>query len=297
MAVSTGLIQSGVLWPSSAVGPDGTMIYCSHYSSSLQIYRYAKRELDPVPYDAPSMPEVLHVTQRTNATIMDIYYQVTDQDDSNTFAGMLVFTNGSQSLSDCLQPASFTEGTGTNINAVIPTGQPLHVVWNAGADWLPTNNSNCWVAIMAKDNRQALLDVHYLKLPADHGMPALEISASPLIQSDFAQVWWWLLATNDPGIRLSNSVIYGIGGAYDGLVLCNGDNNTTTNGQAYIYAKMNVRQATATEVSWASLGSNTSITNQWTPTISVAGRPKAVNEYGFDTGNWGASAWWVVPLP
>jgi hypothetical protein len=119
MAVSTGTIQAGDLWPCNAIGPDETMIFCDHYSGKLQIYHYAKRELDPVPYDAPSLPEVLQVTQRPNASIMDIYYQVTDQDDSNTFAGMLVFTNGTQSLADCLQPVSFTEGTGTNINAVI----------------------------------------------------------------------------------------------------------------------------------------------------------------------------------
>jgi len=104
------------------------------------------------------------------------------------------------------------------------------------------------------------------------------------------------LATNDPGIHLSNSVIYGVGGNYDGEILCNGDNNTTSNGQAYIYAKMNVRQATTAEVAWASEGPNSSFTNQWSPTIAVNGRPRAINEYGFDTGSWGANAWWIVPL-
>jgi hypothetical protein len=110
-------------------------------------------------------------------------------------------------------------------------------------------------------------------------------------------VWWWLLATNDPGITLSNGVIHGVGGAYNGLTLCNGDNNTTTNGMAYIFAKMNVRPATAAEVAWASAGPNVGVTNQWAPSITVNGRPKAINEYGFDTGNWGANAWWIVPLP
>jgi len=133
MPVTTGLIQEGVLWPCSAVGTDGTMIFCDHYTSSLQVYRYAKRELDPIPRNAPSMPEVLQVTQRTNANIVDIYYQVNDMDDSNTFAGILMFTNGTQSLSDCVCPVSFAEGTGTNINTIVPTGQTLHVAWMQ--DW------------------------------------------------------------------------------------------------------------------------------------------------------------------
>jgi hypothetical protein len=296
MPVTTGLIQEGVLWPCSAIGSDGTMIFCDHYTGSLQIYRYAKRELDPIPRNAPSMPEVLQVTQRTNANIVDIYYQVNDMDDSNTFAGILMFTNGTQSLSDCVRPVSFTEGTGTNIDTTVPTGQTLHVAWNAGLDWPTTNISTVRFAIVAKDNRQGLLDVHYLNLPAENGLGPLEISASPLVQADFTQVWWWLLATNDPGIKLSNSVIYGVSGAYNGLTLCNGDNNTTTNGQTYIYAKMNVRQATAMEVAWASQGPYITITNQWSPSPTVGGRPKTINDYGFDTGNWGANAWWIVPL-
>jgi hypothetical protein len=209
---------------------------------------------------------------------------------------MLIFTNGTQSLSDCLQPVSFTEGTAANINATVPVSTPLHVVWNAGADWPNANMNSYRVGIMAKDSRQALLDVHYLTLPADHGMPGLTISASPLIQSDFAQAWLWLLSTNDTGIRLSGGVIYGTAGAYNGMALCNGDNNTTVLGRNYIYAKMNVQQATGAQVAWASLGPNSNLTNQWTPTISVNGRPAAVNEYGFDTGNWGANAWWIVPL-
>ena len=98
-----------------------------------------------------------------------------------------------------------------------------------------------------------------------------------------SQIWWWqLLATNDPGITLSNGVIYGVGGS---ITVCAtvqiGDNNTTPSGQAYLYAKMNVRQATAAEVLWASQGSSTNIINKWTPILSVAGRPAAVNEYGF----------------
>jgi len=285
-----------IFWPCQAIGPDGTMFFVDQPTGQIQQYLYAKREQDPVPKNAPSMPEVLSVQQRTNSTIIDIYYHVTDLDDSNTFAGILIFTNGTQSLSDCFQPQTFVEGTGTNINAVVPTGQTLHLAWNAGMDWSTTNTANFVVGIIAKDLRQGgLLDFHFLDLPADHGLPALEISATPLIQSDFSQVWWWLLATNDPGISLSNGVIHGVGGAYNGLALCNGDNNTTTNGQAYIYAKMNVRQATTTEVAWASEGPNVGITNQWAPTIAVAGRPKAVNEYGFDTGNWGTNAWWIVP--
>src|SRR5581483_2504563 len=263
MPVTTGLVQDGTLWPAIAVGPDGTMVFCSRDTATLEVFRYAKREIDPAPLNAPSLPEVLQVRQRAGTSILDINYQVNDMDDSNTFAGILVFTNGVQSLSDCIQPKTFLEGTGTNVNTIVPANQPIHIAWDSGIDWPVTNVSTFRVGIVAKDNRQGFLDVHYVSLPADHGMGPLQISASPLVQSDFTQVWWWLLATNDPGIILSNAVIYGAGGSYDRQILCNGDNNTTANGQAYIFSKMHVRQATAQEVAWASLGPNTTITNQW----------------------------------
>jgi len=203
MPITTAILQEGTLWPCIAVGPDGTMIFASRDTATLEIFGYAKRELDPLPYNAPSMPEILQVSQRpTNSAILDVCYQVTDMDDTNTTAGMLVFTNGIQSLSSCVQAFTFMEGTATNVDTIVPTGQPMHVAWNAGADWPTTNLQTCRVAIMARDNRQGLLDVHYVNLPADHGLPALQISASPLVQSDFSQAWWWLLATNDPGISL-----------------------------------------------------------------------------------------------
>lgn len=290
-------LTNSLPWPCAAVGPDGTMVIAGAAAGQVQQFLYAKRELNPVPKNAPSLPEVISVQQRAAASIVDISYKVTDLDDSNTFAAMLVFTNGVQSLTDCLLPRTFVEGTDTNINTTVPTGQPLHVAWNAGADWPATNVNSFRVAILAKDNRQGLLEVHYLGLPARGGQPALQISASPLAQTDFSQVWWWLLATNDPGITLSNGVISGVGGAADGLALCNGDYNTTADGRAYIYAKMNVREATPAEVSWASQGAVTGNTNQWTPTVTVAGRPRMVNEYGFDTGNWSTNVWWIVPLP
>lgn len=285
-----------LFWPCLAVGPDGTVIIADLVTGTMKTCLYAKRELQPLPRNAATMPEVLQVAQRPNTSIIDITVRGNDLDDAFTIGGLLIFTNGTQSLSNCLVPVSFTEGTGTNIGAPIPTGQPVRITWNAGQDWLATNLSNIRVGFIAKDARQGLLEYHSVVLPAFNGMGPLQISASPLIQSDFMQVFWWLLATHDPGITLSNGVIYGVGGAYDGQALCIGDNNSTANGRAYIFSKMNVRQATAAEVSWASQGPNIGITNTWSPAISVGGRPMSVNEYRFDPGPWGTNAWYIVPL-
>lgn len=285
---------SDIRWPCHDIGPDGTMIISGYTNKTLKVYKYALREQWAPPRNAIPMPAVLGHQQRPNSPLVDIDYQVTDLDNTNVYAAMMVFTNATQSLTNCIRQLTFAEGTVTNLGPGIAANQIHRVTWNAGADW-SVNLGNYRVAILAKDNRQGLLDIHYITLPPDRGLPTLKISSSPLIPSDFMQVWWWLLATNDPGITLASGKIYGVGGAFDAKMLCNGDYNTTSDGRAYIYGKMNVREATAQEVQWAMQGAVSGNTNQWTPTRVVGGRPKAVNEYGFDTGNWGTNAWWVVP--
>ena len=282
-------------WPCTATGRNGAFVTFNRDTRGGYRFRQAFREQYVPPDNAIPQPAVIKVQQRPNSPLVDIDYQVTDADDTNVYACMVGFTNTTQSLATCLRSMTFAEGTETNLGAVITANQPHRVTWNVGAD-LNTKLVDFRVALLAKDSRQKLLDIHYIRLPADRGMPALKISRSPLVPNDFMQVWWWLLATQDAGIRLTGGKIYGSGGALDTKLLCDAT-GTTADGRTYIYAKMNVREATSQELQFAKEGALAGNVNQWTPSgITVAGRPKNVNEYGFDTGSWGTSAWWVVPL-
>jgi hypothetical protein len=281
--------------PCHAIGREGTMILCSTLTKTLWVYRLAFREQWVPPLNRIAIPGVWQIQQRPNSPLVDIDYSVTDADDTIVNTYMMGFTNATQSLATCLRSMTFVEGTETNLGVGVTANQPHRVTWNAGAD-LNTKLGDFRVAVLAKDSRQKLLDIHYIRLPADRGMPELKISRSPLVPNDFMQVWWWLLATQDTGIQLTGGKIYGSGGAYDSKMLCDAT-GTTADGRAYIYAKLNVREATSQEVQWAKEGALAGNVNQWSPSgITVAGRPMKVNEYGFDTGSWGSSAWWVVPL-
>ena len=70
---------------------------------------------------------------------------------------------------------------------------------------------------------------------------------------------------------------------------------TTSIGRAYLFDKMNLREASPHEVTRAKNGSVPGTTNQFTPTLQVGpgDRPNKVNEYGFDTGS--TSGVWVTP--
>jgi hypothetical protein len=241
-------------------------------------------------------PGVIGIQQRVNSPLVDIDYHVMDVDDTNVTTGVLVFKDGSQTVGKCIRNLALVEGTATNVGPGITANQPHRITWNSGADW-GTSLGTYRVAVLARDDRPNLLDIHYLRLPAGNSMPALTISRSPLIANDYMQVWWWLLATGDSGIDISTNRIVGIGGDYNGQVLYDGS-STTSNGRSYVYTKMNVREASPAEVDWARQAALPGNTNRWTTYQyqAVTNRPMNVNEYGFDTGNWGSGAFWVVPL-
>lgn len=282
-------------WPCHAVSPNGKHYIVLYDTKQLTVIARTFREQVVNPPNSIPLPNVIRVKQRSNSPLVDIDYLVTDADDVTVQTGMLIFTNATQTLANCLPQPKWVEGTETNLGASIAANVKHRVTWNAASDW-STSLGNFRVAVVAKDSRQGLLDIHYLRLPSDRGMPGLKISRSPLIANDFMQVWWWLLAVNDPTVRLTGGNVYAVGGTYDAQLLCDTAGTTTAAGRAFVYEKMAVRLATTQEVSWAAQGSLSGATNQWDAARTVGGRPPKVNEYGFDTGNWGANAWWVVPL-
>ncbi len=277
-----------------AVGRDGTVVMCSRLVQKLWVYRLTFRDQPHPMANAIPLPAVWRLIQRPESPIVDIDYRVTDMDDETVTSAMLIFTNTTQTLANCLRFPTYIEGTSGNLGSNIAANITHRLTWNAGADW-STSLGSFRVAVLAKDSREKLLDIHYLDLPAEYGMPALRISRSPLIESDFAQVWWWLLATGDSGIRLTSGKVYGQGGSHDGTQLWDGT-TTSAAGRSYLLETMGLRQVTAAELTWAKQASTVPTVEQWNPTRTVAGRPKKVNEYGFDTGDWGVNAWWVAPL-
>ena len=78
------------------------------------------------------------------------------------------------------------------------------------------------------------------------------------------------------------------------------ETRTTFPGRAWLFAKLGVREATFDEIQKARLATATSGSpNRFTPGAAqkMGELPKALNEWTFDSGDYGSDAWWVVPLP
>ena len=120
---------------------------------------------------------------------------------------MLAFVDGGNDLSKVIIPSVFSGSIVGKLDDNVSTNQEHSVAWNVGEDW-SAGFGELQVEILAKDNRN-LLDLHFLSLPVggDGNASNLIINRSPLTDTDFLSVWYWLLATGDTGIELIGSSI------------------------------------------------------------------------------------------
>jgi sugar lactone lactonase YvrE len=296
----TLLKEWGIARAPMAETKSGDLI-AAHGDRVVRVWKRTFRTVHPDPSNAIPLPTILSQSRRPGTSLVDVEYTVKDADDATVQTGALAFKNGGNSLSDVIPIKSLAEGTGSKLGSNITTGQTHRFTWNVAGDW-NTDFAEVQLEILAKDNRD-LLNLDFLRIPAGGDNPELKISRSPVNDNDFLSVWYWLLATGDPDVRLDNGQVLALDGSseqLDGLVgetstiLAMGS-TTTKLGRDFILQRMGLREATAAEVTRAKEAGTPGVINQWEPKLKVGPgeRPAKVNAYGFDTG---ASGYWVVPV-
>lgn len=282
-------------WSSSCYGvaamPDGSIVVVGDDSDD-SIKRYSRMYRAAGSEGSVPLPIVLSCEQRAGTPYLDVDYTVMDADSPTVSVAVAAFEGGTNTLDHYVHVRTLLDGTEANVGTNVPANATNRISWNVAADW-QADYVNLKACVMANDGR-GLMDIGFITLPAEGPDAALTISASPLTQVDLLPAWVWLLATSDASVNLSTGKVYGVGGAYEGQLLAQGT-DTTAAGRSFLCERIGVREATAAEVTRARTGPS-GATNQWAPRVTVGpeDRPKTVNEYGFDTGDWGASAWWVV---
>jgi hypothetical protein len=286
--------------------PDGQYLYIMS-TSQIAGYHRGFRTFGANPPVPIPLPTVLGAVQRTGTGYLDIDYTVLDNATNVVQVGAVAFQNGRTDLGGAIPMLTYAEGTATNLGYNIPTGQRLHLTWNAGVDWV-TNQGNVSVSILAKDYR-GLLDFHFITIPSNstYSTP-LVISQSPTTQNDFLGVWTWLIATGNTNISLqTGGNVYGNCGTNINVLLAQTTGTTTTTtpmGRTFIWSLMGLQEATTNQLFEAAMGTTGHVT-QWTPRLQIDGYPGKVNEYSFDTSLFSTSlpfvpvtnVWWAVLPP
>jgi tripartite motif-containing protein 71 len=171
----------------------------------LRVWKRTFRTVHPEPANALPLPTIVSQKRRPGTSLVDVDYTVKDADNTTVQAAALAFKNAGNSLADVIPITSFAEGTGSKLGTNIATGQTHKFTWDVARDW-STDFGEVQLEILAKDGR-GLLNLDFIQIPATGNQTALKISRSPLNDTDFLSVWYWLIATGDTGIRFQEGKV------------------------------------------------------------------------------------------
>jgi hypothetical protein len=277
-------------------------------SDSGAIYLLRRCEgssMGPEIRNAAPMAEVNQIAQRPNTTLLDIDYKVTDMDDATVQVAAAAFTNNVNTLDNMILLNTLMEGTEVNVGPAMPRDTVHRLTWDVGQDW-GADFGNVSVHVFVRDTRSGLMGLHYLSLPADGPVPAMQITRSPLQKTWFLEPLMWLVASKNTSVVFTKTTagvgnIHGTNTAplgYRGELLASG-NTVTQKGWQFIASLMGAREASEQEVLWAREAATPGIVNQWdlssVVTQKIDGdRPRKVNEYGFDSGDYDTEWIWLI---
>jgi sugar lactone lactonase YvrE len=202
---SGGLIKEwGSAWCSMAETKSGDLI-AAHGDRVVRVWKRTFRTVHPEPANALPLPTIVSQKRRPGTSLVDVEYTVKDADNTTVQTAALAFKNGGNSLADVIPITSLAEGTSNKLGSNIATGQTHKFTWDVARDW-STDFGEVQLEILAKDGR-GLLNLDFVQIPAAGDEPNLKISRSPLNDSDFLSVWYWLIATGDPSVTFNNGAV------------------------------------------------------------------------------------------
>jgi len=269
------------------------------FSHSFAHVKRGYRTMTPAddPNEALPLAAVLAAAQRSTNMLVDVDFHVTDQDDTHVHVEALAFDGGGRDIASVVPMRTFEEGTHTNRGPGVPVGETHRLTWNAGAD-ISNTVTELQVEILCKDDRD-MLGMHLITIPSNGPSPELTMNRCPVFHEDLLSVWFWLLATNDSEIEKRGHEIFGTTGGYSNVLLAAGV-ETTSNGVDFVSGRLSCRRATQAEYQRAMEASTPGTITRDVPVTRVGIVPWVVNEYGFDSGDYGdelVETFWLVPLP
>ena len=251
----------------------------------LRFYKKAYRTKGLPQRNVIPQPAIRKISQRSGTNVLDLDFEIIDSDDTNATVGIIAYAENARVV-----PQAWTDGTGSKIGTPIATNEVHRVSWDVKQDW-NTSTGTIKFEILCQDGRtNKPVDIHFLTLPLADGN--LTISRSPIKDADIENYLKYLVAIGSNEVAYENSTITN----GSGTIYLNASKQATAQGQTFFMTKLGHRWATSTEVNNAKIAATPGTTNTWAASrpVSPRGLPKNVNEYGFDTGNHGTRAWWVV---
>lgn len=194
--------------------------------------------------------QVLSAAMRPGTTLMDVTYRITDPDDPTVKVRALAFVDGVRSFANVVRPATFVEGTATNIGDAITTGVDHTLTWDVRQDW-NIDLAQLKFEVLCRDSR-GLLPLDWITIPSATDQPALTISKNAPTDAQLLDTFFWQYAAGDLSLTLTNAALRGnTNNAFiGGLPLVMGMSMQNYSA-AYVFRLMNLDTASRDEVNAA----------------------------------------------
>ena len=139
----------------------------------------------------------------SDPTIMDVVYKVVSLKETVKVRA-LAYEDGNRSFANAVPVLTFADGTGVNIGDNVPANKELTLSWQVAADWA-TDLEKVRFEVMVMDD--ALLPLHFVTIPKTPNHAAIQYSDTVLSSTSVMNVLFWLYASQDDDLTLSNGVL------------------------------------------------------------------------------------------
>jgi len=231
--------------------------------------------LAAIPMTAPlahanTAPEVViqSAAMRPGTTLLDVVFRVNDPDDATVKTRALAFVDGVRSFANVIRPVTFVEGTATNLGDATPSNVYHTLTWDVATDW-DVDLGQVKFEVLAVDGRE-LLPFDWVTIPAAGAAPEVTVSANAPTSAELLDAYFWVYASGEPELELSNGVVTGAAGSglFEGLDLVSGTSpqgyatpyllkqmDLAAAGRPAVSAALSARASIATPDSWHALSS------------------------------------------
>ena len=191
-------------------------------------------------WEPSAMVKVLETSVReTDPTVLDVKYIINGGYDTAKVRA-LAFEDGNRNWSKVVRPETFVplaDGsasiTGDNVTCNVTNS----FAWRVSSDY---NNNLAKLRVEVFAQPEDLLPMDLMQLPARDGKPALEFSYNTLSDQNVMNALYWLYASGDPDLALSNGVLKN-----GNTQLANGGSLNGANAAQYVIRKMGYEPLTS----------------------------------------------------
>lgn len=150
--------------------------------------------------------EILSTTVRaSDPTVLDVKFSVNSTNDY-VKVRVLAFEDGERNWTKVIRPKTFVDGTESCLGDHVAARTEHTLSWRVTEDW-QIDLAKVKIEILTMDQNMALLPLSFITIPANGSNKAMIVAWNATTDEQIQNALYWLYASNDPGLTLTNGTL------------------------------------------------------------------------------------------